>query len=45
MTESLVSAMKPYGLIVVAMDRPIRTKNPLVEFLGQLSLPTLYCWR
>ena len=45
MTESLVSAMKPYGLIVVAMDRPIRTKNPLVEFLGQLSLPTLFCWR
>ncbi len=44
-TESLVHEMKNYGLIVVAMDRPTKTRNPLVEFLGQLSLPTLFCWR
>jgi hypothetical protein len=44
-TESLVHEMKNYGLIVVAMDRPIKTRNPLVELLGQLSLPTLFCWR
>ncbi len=43
--ESLVGAMKNYGLMVVAMDRPIKARNPLVEILGQLSLPTLFCWR
>jgi len=44
-SEALVDEMKGYGLIVVAMDRPLKARNPLVEFLGQLSLPTLFCWR
>jgi hypothetical protein len=44
-TDSLVKEMKSYGLIVVALDRPTKTRNSLVEFLGELSLPTLFCWR
>jgi hypothetical protein len=43
--ESLAAEMKSYGLMVVAMNRPIKARNPLVEFLGQLSLPILFCWR
>ena len=44
-TEALVDEMIGYGLIVVAMDRPIKSRGPLVELLGELSLPTLYCWK
>jgi hypothetical protein len=44
-TETLAEEMKGYGLIVVAMDRPVKTRGPLVELLGELSLPSLFCWK
>jgi hypothetical protein len=43
--ESIVPTMRAYGLVVVAMARPVKGKNPLVEFLGQLAAPMLFCWR
>jgi hypothetical protein len=44
-TEALADEMKGYGLIVVAMDRPVKPRGQLVELLGELSLPTLFCWK
>jgi hypothetical protein len=43
--ESFAHQLGGYGLIVVAMQRPMKGKNPLVEFLGRLSSPILFCWR
>jgi hypothetical protein len=34
-----------YGLVLIAMERPMRGRDPLVQLLGRLSSPILLCWK
>ena len=44
-SESLNREIGAYGLVLVAMERPMRGRDPLVQLLGRLSSPILLCWK
>jgi hypothetical protein len=43
--ESLNREIGAYGLVLMAMERPMRGRDPLVQLLGRLSSPILLCWK